>query len=403
MNSWGEVAGEVGNHAFFWDPSGSPKLSDLGTLGGLHSAAYGINDNHEVVGSTDAYSSVLGIGFTQAFHWDSTAGMTDMGGPDLPGYKSVARDINSKGTSVGYVEYSSCKTCMPTSYAFIWDQAGGMRTLGDDAKALAINDWGVAVGGGQGWHDDGTEFTIGGSAQGISFTNQVVGTALIPREADRRRIHEAFRWNKSKGAIDLGSLTSDCGSKVTYSDTYCSGASDINLWDQAVGWSNYYPDDPGSTTAVLWNKGKIEDLNNLIAAGTEWQLTEAKAINNQGLIACDGWIGNATNPYLTHTGAFLLLPVVLKTLVIEPASATGGTTFTGRITLSGAAPIPIDVSLKTTSLAAYTSFPDVVTIPRGATEATFSIDSSVVSTIHTGHLTASFGGWKVDGPMAINP
>jgi hypothetical protein len=192
---------------------------------------------------------------------------------------------------------------------------------------------------------------------------------------------------------DLGSLSYGCG--VTDDRRECSGANDINLWDQAVGWSGEY------RTATLWNKGKIEDLNDLIASGTEWNLTEAKAINDQGLIACDGWIRGGT--WGAQTGAFLLVPVVLKSLVIEPASATGGTTFTGKITLSGAAPIPIEVSLKTTSLASYTSFPASVTIPRGAKEVTFSIDTPAVSTLHTGHLTASFGGWKVDGPMAINP
>ncbi len=413
VNTWGEIVGKLGDHAFFWDPAGSPKLVDLGTLGGPHSAAYGINDYHEVVGSSDTF-----FGFNQAFHWDSTSGMADMGGP--AGKNSVARDINSKGTAVGSVANSTL-----SRYPFIWDTAGGMRDLGSGSEARAINDWGVAVGsdssGPLGWEDDGSPFSIGsdpsikgGEARGVSFTGQVVGEARMKRKGEGpctgyeclEPYHEAFLWNKTTGMTDLGTLLGSkskyCGGTLYPDWSMCSGANDINMWNQAVGWSDM--PEGGQPAAVLWNKGKIEDLNALIAPGkgTEWELTEATAINDRGLIACDGWLYDGT-PGGTRTAAFLLVSVVLKSLAIEPASATGGTTFTGRITLSGEAPIPIEVGLKSTSLAAFTSFPDVVTIPRAAKEAAFSIDTAVVSSLHTGHLTASFGGWSVDGSMAINP
>lgn len=405
VNIWGEVVGRLGNAAFFWDPAGSPKLVGLGTLGGPSASAYGINDYHEVVGSADTFS-----GFRQAFHWDSTAGMTDMGAP--AGKNSFAQDINSKGLAVGYVEQSG-------SRVFTWDEAGGMRYR-DGLKALAINDWGVAVGsdvfGPVGWGDDGSGFSIGsdpsikgGEARGVSFTGQVVGEARLKRKGEGdchildclEPYYEAFLWNKTAGMTDLGTLLGSkskyCGGTL-YPDWYkCSGANGINMWNQAVGWS----DSIGrGVVAVLWNKGKIEDLNDLIAPG-DWELENATAINDQGLIVCNGWFYGGTKG--TRTGAFLLVPVVLQSLVIEPSSAVGGRTFTGKIKLSEAAPIPFEVSLKTTSLVAYTSFPGTVTIPRGAKEVTFSIETSAVSSMHTGLLTASFGGWSVEGRMTITP
>ena len=70
-------------------------MTDLGTLGGTYSTAYGINDGGTIVGN----SRHVG-GNRHAFSYDpGTHTMTDLG--TLGGDSSTAHGINDAGTIVG--------------------------------------------------------------------------------------------------------------------------------------------------------------------------------------------------------------------------------------------------------------------------------------------------------------
>ena len=80
-------------HAFSWTRSG--EFVDLGTLGGTHSEAHGVNNAGQVVG----WSYIAGNTASHAFLWSPSTGMLDLG--TLGGPFSQAYDINNAGQIVG--------------------------------------------------------------------------------------------------------------------------------------------------------------------------------------------------------------------------------------------------------------------------------------------------------------
>src|SRR5439155_4165211 len=80
----------------------------------------------------------------------------------------------------------------------------------------------------------------------------------------------------------------------------------INDADQVVGWS-------GDGTLVahgfLWDKGKMQDLNDLVPTDSGWEIAQAAAINNSGQIACYGRnLGTGQQAILLLTPYILMLP-----------------------------------------------------------------------------------------------
>lgn len=131
-------------------------VTDLGTLGGFNSVAFGINANGQVAGKADTSS-----GYSHAFLY-SSGKMTDLG--TLPGYSSsFAQGINDGGQVVGRADTSS-----GTHHAFLYS-TGTMTDLNNLIAtssgwnleyAYAINDPGQIVGYG----------TIGGNTDVFLLT-----------------------------------------------------------------------------------------------------------------------------------------------------------------------------------------------------------------------------------------
>lgn len=134
-------------HAVLWD---GRKVIDLGTLGGANSAGnnYGLNDSGQVVGASETTtpdpSSATGTPEYHAFLWQRGT-MTDLG--TLGGPDSNAWGINNVGQVVG----GSTMNADPSTpqHAFLW-QRGTMRDLGTlggtFSFASAIDNRGQAVG-----------------------------------------------------------------------------------------------------------------------------------------------------------------------------------------------------------------------------------------------------------------
>jgi probable HAF family extracellular repeat protein len=144
---WSGAAGGGGQHAFL-DSAG--KMTDLGLLpgeGGIYTAASGINNSSQVVGSGDNAAS------DQRAFLDSNGKMTDLG--TLGGPQAAAYAINNVGQIVGWSQTRSYAT-----HAFL-DSGGRMTDLGGyniDTVPEAINDSGVIVGQTYGVDSTGSPF-----------------------------------------------------------------------------------------------------------------------------------------------------------------------------------------------------------------------------------------------------
>ena len=77
------------------------KITDLGTLGGTYSSAFGLNNTGVVAGGAATPTQTGGI-YQTAFLWDDDLGIIDLGtleGPDCPDCSSEAGGPNAFGVA----------------------------------------------------------------------------------------------------------------------------------------------------------------------------------------------------------------------------------------------------------------------------------------------------------------
>lgn len=221
-------------------------MRSVGSLGGLPDGG-SASDVHATGGIVGA--ATTSGGGQHAFR--QVAGtMTDLG--TLGGPHSVAQGVNASGLVVG-ISY----TADGRERAVLWDAAGTIRDLGvlggspGRSVALSLNDAGVVVG----------------------FSSDRTG-------ATRAFVHDGSTMR------DLGALPVRRGTSYAY-------AHDINNRGQVVGFSLDH--------AVLWQSGKVIDLNTQVGKGSGWVLRRAQGINEAGWI-----VGYGTTQ--GNDRAFLLVP-----------------------------------------------------------------------------------------------
>ena len=219
----------------------SPTVIDLGTLGGLESAAYEVNNLGQVVGTSQTYDDGSGSK-DRAFLWQD-GHIFDLGtltGPD--GDSSGATDINDAGQVVGQSSNEA-----GNSGAFLWYEGvmielPGLTPDNYSSFASAINNKGVAV--------------------GASYT-----TAACPED---QSCQHAVRWINGE-VLDLGTLGGPSSIALA-----------INERGEVVG--NSYTSE-GNIHAFLWNAGTMVDLG----PTPDTEYSTADIINNRGRII--GFVG----------------------------------------------------------------------------------------------------------------
>ena len=243
---WSWLPGDTNHAATLWTDgnanwSADPgELASLGDLGGGKSRGYSINNAGQVAGLAFTMS-----GRRDAMRWTDGNGnwsgdpgeMTDIG--TLGGANTYGEGINSAGHVVGFSEVTP-----GVDHGFRWVDADAnghvnpgelvdLGTLGGtNSRAWAINDSGIVAGESE-------------TADGHTH---------------------AFIYNDLAGMVDLGTLGG--------TDSWAYG---INAAGYVVGMSL---DSNGEKHAFIWDGIGMTDLNALLPAGSEWELTVARGLND---------------------------------------------------------------------------------------------------------------------------
>lgn len=248
-------------HAFKWVGA---NRTDLGTLGGHHAAALGINDSEQIVG----YSTTAGDGLTRAFVYQSGA-MSALPAP-AGAIETYAYDISNTGFIAGTGIIGN-NPAMP----LLWRNGQVTQLpIGRTARTgavNAVNNYGVAV--------------------GTYELNQYTGAFA------------AAVWVRGE-VYNLGSL----GGSVRY-----AVAKDINNFGQIVGTSL----SPDGLAGFVWQNGRMYDLNALALLGPDVRIIGAAGINDHGQIAAAALIdGRQTAVLLTPIVAGVPAPGSLSLLAL---------------------------------------------------------------------------------------
>ena len=339
INDSGQVVGLAKNsedytRATLFDPTGSGNNLDLGTLGGEESRASSINAVGQIVGDAKNIS-----GYYHATLFDPTGDANNIDLGTSGRLESWAGSINNIGQIVG-----SSKESLLDKHAILFDPTGAglnieLGTLGGNRScAFAINDSGQIIGDAEYSSGllratlfdptgDSNNIDLGtltgpfesSSSQAISINNsgQVVGYT-------QARLFPPFREMFLHATLfDITGSADNIDLGTLYDSL--SFALSINDSGKIVG-SVLSPVDWWQFLAVLFDpsgNGNNIDLNTLIDPSSGWILEEARSINNLGWI-----VGYGINPS-GDTHAYLLIP---KTLIIyvddDATGANDGSSWT---------------------------------------------------------------------------
>jgi len=280
------------------------QIISLGTFGGAFSFGNAVNNRGEVVGIAanaipDPFS-LIGVGTQiRAFLWRDGA-MLDLG--TLGGPDGWAASVNERGQVAGHALVDSIVnpvTGQPTEHPFLWER-GRMMDLGtlggtfavagsfqDGSSSASLNDRGQVIGtsnlAGDLIHhpflwdagvltDLGTLGGDNGEAFWINDTGEVVGRADFSPSSSA---HHAFLWKKGK-MIDLDGAPGKA----------CSTAVGINSRSQIIIDTSDCGE--GFGPGMLWENGKLYDLNSLIPPSSGLAVDGVNFINDRGEIAAKG-------------------------------------------------------------------------------------------------------------------
>ena len=313
VNASGQVAGYSttgASAAQAWRFTPGVGRIDLGSFGGVDSRAFGINNSGTVTGySTDAGGLAHGFVFTPG------AGLVDFGGFGN-GEGTFPQHINASGQVTGFSPFVGNDRAFRFSPPNLTLDLGTIAgsTLPATAAAYGINDAGRVVGIASSSSGFNRAFrtdanganiadlgTLGGDeswAYAINNAGQVAGTS------DSLSIDtHAFRFTDGAGMADLGTLGG-----------YVSTAFALDAAGNVVGTAE---NGASAMRAFLWTQASaaMSDLNELIPVNAGWVLTEARGVNDSGVIVGNGLRNGQPRAFVLtpDSGPDLAPPVAIAT------------------------------------------------------------------------------------------
>lgn len=255
--------------------NGEYLIEDLGTLGGVWSEAYGVNDNGWVVGV-----SATASGEQHAFVSTRDGGMQDINGSDWS--FSRAEAVNNDGMVVGWGIKSG-----EGIRGFYWTAEAGMQSIGvpslhSSSYCFNVNDVGEIVGMALSqsgiWNaivwTTPTNLTVLGSLGGtasraldINEVGRVAGKSTLNDASSR-----AVLWIPQNPMVNLGTLGGSA-----------SEAFGLNELSRVVGWAR---NEQNQQRPFYWD-GNLNDLGTLGGPNGE-----AYEITDDGLIVGDSENGS---------------------------------------------------------------------------------------------------------------
>ena len=284
VNNAGEVVGYSegadGRQRAFLYSAGS--MLDLGTFGGEQSYAYRINDLGIVVGRAEDEEGVYRpfVGLRGSPLMDLTSLDKVLHGPF-----GVATAINNLGHVVGYRQiahgHKAARNRIFVYRQFAVTDLGALG--GEDGVPTAINDAGQIAGYfGTEPHADYADHRAFLLTNGNLITLGTLGGRLTTALDLNNLGHVVGRAHTSRGDarafLYTGGDLTDLG---TLAGGRQSAAHAINDSGQVVGASESAA---GPQRAFLYSGGVLRDLNTLISTSSGWHLSEARDINNSGVI-----------------------------------------------------------------------------------------------------------------------
>jgi probable HAF family extracellular repeat protein len=273
---------------FLWQ---NGEMTQLPTLGGNNGAANAISNRGEVVGFAENSTPDPGCPTPQVLHfepafWEKGAihKLPTVGGdPD-----GVAYEINDRGDVAG-----TSGTCTTFNPNFLNNLLAVHALLWENGKATDLGNLGGKTGQ-----------AGGNAAYSVNNQGEVVGSSDLTGDTT----FHAFLWTRKTGMQDLGTLPGDVA----------SNSISINDAGSVVGLSL---DAKFNPRAFLWQKGKMTDLNTMIAGDSPLYLMTGCSINSRGEITGLG---------MTHSGE-------IHTYLATPAAGivTGDSTLQGVIGRGG--------------------------------------------------------------------
>lgn len=320
-------------------------VTDVGTLGGATSEAFGLSASGQVVGQSETAD-----GRRHAFLYFPAGYQIRATGAYVPrrNGRPALLDLtpglagNSKASAINRFNVVAGSADTVTGpRAATWN--GFFEKMLGPNEAFCINGRGQVGGVGTIWQADSgnsQRLAPAGSgavfyAYGISDTGDVVGGELFDtthgttRPFLRRKTgYETLAQPAAKGSSAAAYAINESGQivgtngheaflwqggKITWlaAAVRASVAYAINDAGEIVGQADVSWRDQ-SLRAVLWEHGEMIDLNTRIPAASGWTLIEARGINAQGQICGTGVIGGRRHAFLLTPAARPVARAVAK-------------------------------------------------------------------------------------------